>query len=166
MAVWLPFLKHQTSADPIPIAPSHRQAHLPSTLESDAELAAALAGTAGTADGEAFQVRRIEFLGQEARGLERPWSIWVLWEIPWIYVKLQELSKQSTCFYHSIFNSLVNFHTATILPIWDKRSQSLPNSTLRWWTCVCILKGYASECFWQMQSERRYCLVIEWCCKM
>jgi hypothetical protein len=58
--------RHQTSADPIPIAPSHRQAHLPSTLESDAELAAALAGTAGTADGEAFQVRRIEFLGQEA----------------------------------------------------------------------------------------------------
>lgn len=44
---------------------SDDQAHLPSTLESDAELAAALAGTAGTADGEAFQVRRIEFLGQE-----------------------------------------------------------------------------------------------------
>jgi len=40
----------QICESPIPIAPSHRQAHLPSTLESDAELAAALAGTAGTAE--------------------------------------------------------------------------------------------------------------------
>lgn len=41
------------------------QAHLPSTLEPDAELAAAVAAAQDGEEGEAFQVRRIEFLGQE-----------------------------------------------------------------------------------------------------
>eukprot|EP00435_Cladocopium_sp_Y103_P076281 s59_g86.t2 len=40
-------------------------AHLPSTLEPDAELAAAVAAAQDGEEGEAFQVRRIEFLGQE-----------------------------------------------------------------------------------------------------